>query len=321
MRQYEETVRRREEADGIYRKGIQKSARPLERLKTRYKEFQNRGPPAQGESPSTSPLPLATTSSARTTMTKNRTKVNDSPTLTSKTANPQTQQSTAFNSTAASRYAVMLAPPPPDKRPEKFRCDMLLLFTAEGVEYSIQEVRARSIGLLGKKWGPPPPSEFSYSSASSSSSSSSTTTIDFNDSGGKTSRQKLHARKGFLSGAEPTVTINTKEALADVFGMYNSPDKTIKFAVPGSKHAPLKKVEPVTPLVPHKVTILKENENSRNARTPAPGQSLPHPVSIIIIVETLYSFQTIRGRKYPIKCKPDTRSEGKRIGSIPLQSN
>ena len=38
---------------------------------------------------------------------------------------------------------------------------------------------------------------------------------------------------------EPTVTLATKEALADVFGMYNSPDKTSKFGAPGSKHAPV----------------------------------------------------------------------------------
>jgi len=221
-------------------------------------------------------------------MTKNPTSTNDSPVSTSKTADTLTHPSSTFNSTAASRYAVMIAPPPPDKRPERFRCDMSLLFTTEGVEYSIQEVRARSIGLLGKKWGPPPPSEFSYSSASSSSSSSSTTTVDFSDSGGKTLRQKYHARKSFFSGAEPTVTINTKEALADVFGMYNSPDKTMKLAVPGSKHAPLKKVEPVTPLVPPKVTVLKENENSHNARTPASGQSSLYPLLLLLMSLTLF---------------------------------
>jgi len=282
----EETVCRRQEADAVYRKGIQKSARPLERLKTRYKEFQNRDSRAQGEA---STLPLATTSSTRITTTKNPTKSKDSPILTFTTTDTSTHPSTIFKSTAASRYAVMLAPPPPDKKPEKFRCDMSLLFTAEGIEYSTQEVRARSIGLLGKKWGPPPPSEFSYSSASSSSSSSSssTTTVDFNYKGEKTLRQK-DIRKRFLSGAEPTVTINTKEALADVFGMYNSPDKTTKLALPGSKHAPLKKVEPVTPLVPPKVTTLKENENSHNARTPASGQSLLPPLFLLLLSLRLF---------------------------------
>lgn len=69
-----------------------------------------------------------------------------------------------------------------------------------------------------------------------------------------------------MAGAEPTVTINTKEALADVFGMYNSPDKTKIF--PGSKHAPVKKIEPVTPVVPPRLTFARENENA-NAKTPA----------------------------------------------------
>src|SRR5258708_7229536 len=288
MHRIKKLLCRRQEADAVYRKGIQKSARPLERLKTRYNEFQNRNSPAQGEASSASTPP--TTSSTRTTMTKNPTSTNDSPVSTSKTADTLMHPSATFNSTAASRYAVMIAPPPPDKRPERFRCDMSLLFTTEGVEYSIQEIRARSIGLLGKKWGPPPPSEFSYSSASSSSSS--TATVDFNESGGKTLRQKYHARKSFLSGVEPTVTINTKEALADVFGMYNSPDKTMKPALPGSKHAPLKKVEPVTPLVPPKVTVMKENENSYNARTPASGQTLLYP--LLLLLKSLILFIAFR---------------------------
>ena len=259
---------RREDADAIYNKGIQKSARPLERLKTRYREFKSRySSPSHPESSSASSSSQGATS--RTTTSKNFTKSNHSPV----SATNATESS--FKSTAASRYALMLAPAAPNKRPEKFRFNMSLLFTAEGVEYSIQEARARSMGLLGKKWGPPPPSESSYASTSSSSSSSSSSTAaaDYNDSDRRTSRLKPYARKSFLSGAEPTVTINTKEALADVFGMYNSPDKTSKLAVPGSKHAPLKKVEPVTPLVPPKLTVLKENENSHNARTPAPGRS------------------------------------------------
>lgn len=76
-----------------------------------------------------------------------------------------------------------------------------------------------------------------------------------------------------MGGAEPTVTINTKEALADVFGMYNSPDKTTKLMIPGSKHAPLKKIEPVTPIVPPRITFSRENENAQNVKTPTPGNS------------------------------------------------
>jgi len=77
-------------------------------------------------------------------------------------------------------------------------------------------------------------------------------------------------------GVEPTVTINTKEALADVFGMYNSPEKTMRLAgVPGSKHAPLKKVEAVRPMAPVGKTHAQENENAvQIAKMPTPGTSI-----------------------------------------------
>jgi checkpoint serine/threonine-protein kinase len=152
------------------------------------------------------------------------------------------------------------------KRPERLRFDLTLLFK-DGQELCIQEARARSLGLLGKKWGPPPGSEQSsmgppeLTSAKNGSSSKNTTnrmnmtmniTSSFNKMGG---------------GAEPTVTINTKEALRDVFGMYNSPERSHKVVrlndgkmsgpsegamLPppppiGSKHAPVRKVEPMTP--------------------------------------------------------------------------
>lgn len=129
----------------------------------------------------------------------------------------------------------MHAPTAPGRRPEKLRFNLALLYTEEGGEYSVQESRARSMGLLGKKWGPPPASELPPSSVR----------VNFNEDNQKT--VKGPPRKSFSMRGEPTVTINTKEALADVFGMYNSPEKTMKLERPGSKHAPLKKVEPVTP--------------------------------------------------------------------------
>ena len=77
-------------------------------------------------------------------------------------------------------------------------------------------------------------------------------------------------------GTEPTVTINMKEALADVFGMYNSLEKTMRLAgVPGSKHALLKKVEAVTPMAPVGKTHAQENENAvQIAKTPTPDTSM-----------------------------------------------
>lgn len=161
----------------------------------------------------------------------------------------------------------MLAPPAPGKRPEKLRFELGLLFTDEGVEYSIQEARARSMGLLGKKWGPPSTSETLRLPSSSSMP------VNFNDDGQKSTRLMAMAgrRRSLMGGAEPTVTINTKEALADVFGMYNSPEKTVKG--PGSKHAPLKKVEAITPIAAPRLVLNRENENIiQNAKTPTPGK-------------------------------------------------
>lgn len=133
----------------------------------------------------------------------------------------------------------MLAPPTRG-RPEKLRFNLSLLFTEEGVEYSVQESRTRSMGLLGKKWGPPPASELSSGSAA-------VVPVDFNDDSQKTTIARKNMGMSMSMRGDPTVTINTKEALADVFGMYNSPDKTVKMERPGSKHAPVKKVEPLTP--------------------------------------------------------------------------
>jgi checkpoint serine/threonine-protein kinase len=151
--------------------------------------------------------------------------------------------SSPFNSTAASRYALMMAPPQPGKRPEKLQFDMSLLYTEEAGEYCAQEARARSLGLLGKAWAPlpfaadPPPNR----AVSSSQSSTSDRTADSSKH-----RKSLANRRKSVYG-EPTVTINTKEALADVFGMYNSPEKTTRMK-PGSKHAPLRNVETVASL-------------------------------------------------------------------------
>jgi checkpoint serine/threonine-protein kinase len=75
-----------------------------------------------------------------------------------------------------------------------------------------------------------------------------------------------------MGGAEPTVTINTKEALADVFGMFNSPEKTAKLAaISGTANIPMKKLEPATPIAPPSLRKqAHENENA-NAKTPIPG--------------------------------------------------
>lgn len=274
----------------------------MERLKARYREFQSRGPPSSSASPSsTSSPPISASSSKSGTSRSNASRKDAKGGGSLSPSTVPSIQPTTFTSTAASRYALMMAPPAAGKRPEKLRFNMGLLFTEEGVEYSIQEARARSMGLLGKKWGPPPPSESSRftTSSSSSSSSSSLAMVDFNDDGHKSSRMKVGGRRSLLGGPEPTVTINTKEALADVFGMYNSPEKTTMLAVPGSKHVLLKKIEPVTPVVPPRVAFLKENENgdrqNQNTKTPTPGMYFP--CCPFLSLNIVCSFQTICGRE------------------------
>ncbi len=123
------------------------------------------------------------------------------------------------------------------------------------------EARARSMGLLGKRWGPPPASELSRAS-------SSTMRVNFNDDGTKNTRNYTAQRS--LAGGEPTVTINTKAAIADVFGMYNSPEKSTRLStLPGTKHAPVHAVERVTPINLLPQTRSTSVENASHLATPA----------------------------------------------------
>jgi len=245
----------------IYRRGIKKQVRPLERLKSKYKDFQARASDPSSTLPSSQAATKSSSSgnpvedALRKNPLKKRAPVAASS---SSRSSPDSMVNlVSTSSTAASRYALMMAPPAPDKRPEKLRFNLNLLFS-DGMEYSIQEARARSMGLLGKKWGPPPAAKTMYTASS--------TQID----DGIQSTKNMTRRKGMMAGAEPTVTINTKEALADVFGMYNSPEKTK--ILPGSKHAPVRKVEPVTPIVPPRLTFTRENENV-NPQTSCESQS------------------------------------------------
>ncbi|KAF7799772.1 hypothetical protein EIP86_011014 [Pleurotus ostreatoroseus] len=265
---------RRADAEKLYLHGIKRRARPVERLKKRYAEFQSR---SSSPLPSTSanaalwqdappdvqdlrrdPLrnypsgkgkaPSSESSGSKPTAATSDVKSTHAPTDTASMSNGKTRPKTAHD-----RYAPMLAPPAPGKRPEKLRFDLSLLFTDERVEYSVQEARARSMGLLGKKWAPLPVTGKKR--------------VEFNDDGHKDPKHTMRKGLGF-SGGEPTVTIATKEALADVFGMYNSPDKSMRFgAVAGSKHAPVRRVEPVTPISLPGLARALANEND-GSKTP-----------------------------------------------------
>ena len=265
--------RRRTDADKVFRTGIARSARPIERLKKRYRDFQSR-PSSKHQSTSFRSSGNSEVDALRRNPFKNHDPAPSTSSSTSKSSSAAPSSSTNNPSTAHGRYAPMLAPPAPGRRPEKLRFNLSLLFTPSGVEYSAQEVRARSMGLLGKKWGPPPASELR-------DSSSGAVKVNFNDDGSK-STQNMGAtaaggKRKSVNISEPTVTINTKEALADVFGMYNSPDKTVKRTMPGSKHAPVRKIEPMggRRVVPEsKSEGPHTSAQGENAKLPGPGKLL-----------------------------------------------
>ncbi|PSS19952.1 hypothetical protein PHLCEN_2v3125 [Hermanssonia centrifuga] len=242
---------RRADAEKIFLNGIKRRARPIERLKKNYAEFQSR---ASNPLPRTRPNTLSwkdvspAVHALRKDPLKNYSKPTKSTSSPAEASGSNTFKAPSSSSSSMShlkvnpktlhdRYAPMLAPAAPGKRPEKLCFNLSLLFTEDGTEYSAQEVRARSMGLLGKKWAPPPPSELTRN-----------VRVSFNDDGSKDSRNTT--RRGLNVGfSEPTVTLATKEALADVFGMYNSPEKSMRFGtVAGSKHAPVRRIEPIAPL-------------------------------------------------------------------------
>lgn len=282
---------RRPDAEKVFLHGIKRRARPVERLQKQYAEFQARTA-AKASAPSRTPPPStqfppssawkgasSETQALRKSPLKNhppsQSKSSSSKPSSSKATPAPAQQAYAPSDLLAKhghdRYAPMLAPAPPGKRPEKLRFSLPLLFTDEGTEYSVQEVRARSMGLLGKKWAPPPPSELTKFAASTSSSVGSS-----NSGSGTGNTVKMGGRNNttrrFGGGyAEPTVTLATKEALADVFGMYNSPEKSTRYGIAGTKHAPVRKIEPGTPMgnssLQAAFKAIKSDENA-GARTP-----------------------------------------------------
>ncbi|KAF5391542.1 hypothetical protein D9757_002349 [Collybiopsis confluens] len=222
-----EAAGRTEDADQIYRIGIQRQARPVERLKAQYTDFRGRRPKMPSKSRET---PLS------------------SPTASSSPKQP---------STAASRYATMLAPPPPERRPEMLRFDMSLLYTEKTGEFCIEEARARSMGLYRKEWPVLPVRSLAPSVGTSS--------LSVPLKGSESSTGRFTKRKSMMG--EPTVTINTREALEDVFGMYNSPDRTIRM---GSKHAPVRKIEPVAmpQLTPSSLPVFQNGTSNPAAFRP-----------------------------------------------------
>lgn len=260
---------RSDQARGVYRLGISKCTRAVERLKTRYQEFQTRE--AAGNTMSNTNRPvnasnLDQVSAHNVIWDALSEKLHSIRKLSSKGAKlyrnplrnfkvrgkaieakpPAKVTSRPFEDSDPYAYVKQGPSTSSGKNPEKYRFDMSLLFK-DGKEYCIQEARAKHLGLLGKKWAPPPPTDFA-----------------------KKSRTALLPP----SVAEPTVTINTKEALKDVFGMYNSPEKTtttlLRAGALGTKHAPVKEVEQVNAIQPRNLLrTFSTAANDENAQKQA----------------------------------------------------
>jgi checkpoint serine/threonine-protein kinase len=207
--------------------GITKRARPLERLKKRYADFLSRHsmPPPTAHPPK--PAAAAATAASLSA---------SAVSSTASTSAPAPAQDAPPSLHGHNRYAPLLVPGAPGKRPERLMCTLSLIWDpATQSEWCLEEARARSQGLLGKAWPPLVDATVRVHFADSGSSSHT------RGGGGGGGATRTGPRKSLA--AEPTVTINTKEALADVFGMYNSPEKSVRLGLAaGSKHAPLKRV-------------------------------------------------------------------------------
>lgn len=291
------------DAEKVYLHGIKRRARPAERLNKRYTEFRARAsakaPAPPRAPPSSAPLPpssawrdaSAEAKALRREPLKNFRSSSSSSVPAPAAATPASEQASssttespevlnhpAMTKHGHTRYQPMLMPPQPGKRPERYRFNLSMLFTDDGIEYSVEEARARSMGLLGKKWAPPPPSEMrrlASSTSSSLGSSSSSTSSDQPKTSmrrrGYDESERTVQGRGYVGGyTEPTVTLATKEALADVFGMYNSPEKTMRNGpAAGSKYAPVRRVEPITPAGGSTLqSALRQAKADENAKTP-----------------------------------------------------
>jgi checkpoint serine/threonine-protein kinase len=291
----------RAKAEAVYKSGIARKTRPVGVLEDAYAKFLARDPAAGAPATATAssstaaPAPTAPAPTAKSSglavpapAASGSKSLNSSASDTFIAPGPSAtaDERAAYKRLTYMRQHVRSAgAPAPGKRREVLMFDLPSIFTPEGVEYSFEEVRARGIGLLDKKWPAPEPWEYHFRSKAAAPAAAparapgvkfaETATTHEDDAsfastvsgpasprhseqpvnfdgglGGAASRTTVLRRMGGMGAgfgadvAEPTMTINTKESLADVYGMMNSPEKTMRSgALPGSKYAPVKRIE------------------------------------------------------------------------------
>lgn len=112
----------------------------------------------------------------------------------------------------------------PNVKPnERLQIDISILYLPDGTEINPIERRARDFGIADKKWPTPEQSgeqDKATNAQRNSSKGDHEARVDFDGT-------KAMSLANTLTGVrDATVTINTKEALMDVYGMYNSPTKS-----------------------------------------------------------------------------------------------
>lgn len=163
------------------------------------------------------PPPLANVSrevstvvqSSSTTTTASRSSVRPVP---SSSGAGSSRHSATRSSAVGPKPKPTLSAPAPGKKPEILGLAISQIWV-DGEEYDRRESRARSFGLLGKKWPEPPIEEDDFSVPLKGDGDGNT----------KTRRKSTTKSRQSVSGlVTSSPTTNTKAALSDVFDMFNT---------------------------------------------------------------------------------------------------
>jgi hypothetical protein len=170
---------------------------------------------------------------------------------------------------------------PAVKANELLEIDLSLYTVADGTELNPAEQRTVRMGLSNKTW-PAPPAHVLLAAPTLNASSNQDTSADLSigNISGRTGRHKemtasvnfsgepthtsntRRSRVSLATNRDPTVTINTKEGLMDVYGFFNSPTKSMKLeGIEESVRKPPKAA----------LKTVDSNENAGVPPTPTPG--------------------------------------------------
>ncbi|PVG04065.1 hypothetical protein CPB86DRAFT_809962 [Serendipita vermifera] len=176
---------------------------------------------------------------------------------------PVTQSSTSGKSSAKSKVSKSL---PSVKPNERLQINVSMLVLADGTEIHPLERRARDFGFADKKWPPPDPEQMENGNnrGPGPSNDGYETKVDFDG----TKPMTLASTNYTGTMRDATVTINTKEALMAVYGMYNSPTKSLTSGKAFASMIDPNEAELPTPMAVSRNVAIHE-ENIGTAQKPA----------------------------------------------------